>query len=645
MTAHVMIGRPRRPAVLEGAGALLLATSLLIGPRAPVSAQTSAPVPGEAVAAAHAAFMQHDFDTTRRILEQALAAGLEGDDEVEAQRRLAVLAWRYRGEDEVARRHLEAAVAQPTGRSASLAALARLELHLARPDAAYALAEAALHAATSAGDSIRAATRLAEAATWRARQAGRDWPGEADSRRLAAARRELSRLLPANPGTLDAAGLQLLLGLLLDDGATALAAWDAYYVGAAGRGGPLGEARTLLAAVLPGWRGPHTPAEQRRAAIRALAASAQFDAALLLARDPRVAAELRVDHDAEVSDVVAYIDFMRRARALTDEYYRQTAAGTGDADAYQAAFLTELELLWPRLHWPDGVPPFPAESRAQQARDELGRRFGALVNLGVTAGTFDLHYGHGVIDEERTVEQYGQSGTIRFISLDGMVSNGYQTWAWDGASAHGGWGTRDLIVQVRPAYAGGGPAAWRALHEEPAADQARARDEQELERARQEPCAYLPGVRDRLRLQGLAQIRDSLQHAGLDGASLRDAFLAEFEATTVASSIFAHEGRHVIDQRLGIQDSEELEFRGKLSEVAFARYPRLALRAILSPSMGDATPHGRANLRVICGVVEWLTANPPAALDPELPVLPQLTRLTDDELRLAFRSIDPLAAR
>jgi hypothetical protein len=645
MTAK-MIGRPGTRAALDGAGMLLVAASFLGLPvRAPVAAQSSAAVPAAPMAEARAAFMQHDFTATRLLLEEGLAAGLQGRDAAEAHRRLAVLAWRFRGEDNVAREHLEAAVALAAGRSESLSALARLELHLSRPAAANAAAEAALQSAVSSGDSIRAATRLAEAATWRIRTGDLAWPGEPEIHRLEVARRELGLLLPENPGTLDAARLQLLVALLLDDGAAALAAWDAYYVGTEGRGGPLAEARSVLARVLPAWRGPHAAAAQRRSAILALAASAQFDAALLLARDPRVPAELRSDHDPAVADVVAYTEFMRRAETLTDDYYRQTAAGAGDPAAYYAAFIAELELLWPRLHWPDGVPPFITQYRAQAARDELARRFGALVNLGVTAGTLDLHYGHGAIDEERTVEQYGERGAIRFVSLDGLVSNGYQTWAWDGESAHGGWGTRDLIVQVRPAYAGGGPAAWRALHEEPDAVEVGAREAAELERARQERCVYLPALRDRLRWQGLAQIRDSLRDAGFEGTALRNAFLSEFEAATVESSIFAHEGRHVIDHRLGMEDSEELEFRAKLSEVAFARYPRLAVRAILSPSMGDATPHGRANLRVMCEVVEWLTTNPPAVLDPELPVLPQLSRLTDDELRQAFRSIDPLASR
>jgi hypothetical protein len=630
----IMIHRTARPVLAMFAAGMLFSTG--------GSSQTAVPAAAVAdVAEARSAFMRHDFDGARRILEAALAAGLDARDAAEAHRRLAVLAWRFRGEVDVARVHLERAVALPAGRSESLSALARLELHLNRPGAAWAAAQTALQAATSGADTIRAVTRLAEAATHDVR-AGR-WPDATTGPWAAEISQRLRYVVAANPGVLDVARLELLIALLQDDGSTALSAWDAYYSGAVGRPGPLRAARAALDRVLPEWAGASAPVADRRAAVHALAASGHFDAALALVHDPRVAPAQRVDGEPEIAALVAYIEFTRRAASLTDEYYRRTAAGDGDAAAYRAAFFEEARRLWPRLHWPDGMPPFRDDDRGAAAWEELASRFGALVNLGETAGTFDLHYGHRVIDEERTVEQYGHTGRLRFISLDGLVSNGYQTWAWDGESAHGGWGRPDLIVQVRPAYAGGGPAAWRVLHEMVDAEEQHNREEAELERARREPCAYLPGLRDRLRRQGLEQIRDSLRLAGLEGDALRSAFLAEFEDATVESSIFAHEGRHAIDQRLGITDAAELEFRGKLSEVAFARFPRLALRAILSPSMGDATPHGRANARVICGVVDWLTANPPPELDPSQPVLPQLTRLSDDQLRTALRALDVMA--
>ncbi len=90
----------------------------------------------------------------------------------------------------------------------------------------------------------------------------------------------------------------------------------------------------------------------------------------------------------------------------------------------------------------------------------------------------------------------------------------------------------------------------------------------------------------------------------------------------------------------------EREFRAKLSEVAFAPEPRLALGAIIDTNIGDSTPHGRANLRIMQGLVQWIAAHAAEirGFDLSRPALPQLDKLTDDQLRAAFRSMDRLAA-
>ncbi len=46
------------------------------------------------------------------------------------------------------------------------------------------------------------------------------------------------------------------------------------------------------------------------------------------------------------------------------------------------------------------------------------------------------------------------------------------------------------------------------------------------------------------------------------------------------------------------------------------------------------------------GIVEWMREHSDSiqGLDPDLPLLPQLDRLTDEQLREAFRSMDPMAS-
>jgi hypothetical protein len=204
-------------------------------------------------------------------------------------------------------------------------------------------------------------------------------------------------------------------------------------------------------------------------------------------------------------------------------------------------------------------------------------------------------------------------------------------------------------VQIRPLYAERPRRIWGELHDPVIQREMGARiaadSATDLVRARTTPVAYFPGAAARMERDGRQRLLDSLTAVGLTGSALQGAFTRELGHSTVESSIFAHEGRHAIDAADSALTSADREFRAKLSEVVFAPYPRLALGGILDANIGDDTPHGQANLNVVEGLLRWMTGHSRgiAGLDASAPLLPQLPLLTDDQLRAAFRSLDPLA--
>jgi len=166
-------------------------------------------------------------------------------------------------------------------------------------------------------------------------------------------------------------------------------------------------------------------------------------------------------------------------------------------------------------------------------------------------------------------------------------------------------------------------------------------------RAAESPYAYLPGLAARLGRQAAQALYDTLQSQGLAGDALRNAWLTEYARRQLESSIFAHEGRHAIDAQYAPEltsHDAELEYRAKLSEVAFAPDPRLALvGGILSPDIGSSSPHGQADTRIMKVLVDWME-NPRTeipGLDAQRALLPQLDKLTDEQIRTAVRSVDP----
>src|SRR5690606_26962554 len=102
---------------------------------------------------------------------------------------------------------------------------------------------------------------------------------------------------------------------------------------------------------------------------------------------------------------------------------------------------------------------------------------------------------------------------------------------------------------------------------------------------------------------------------------------------TIQHSITLHEGRHALDKASGAFTGDELEFRAKLSEIALADYPRLALANIAGQTLGD-TAHGLANRRLLEGYRSWIRRHRReiAGFDRSAPALAQLHLLSDAQI-------------
>ena len=340
----------------------------------------------------------------------------------------------------------------------------------------------------------------------------------------------------------------------------------------------------------------------------------------------------------------AYFGAMRELRQTIEGSNRRVARG-GNAEDLSAA----VQRAFAALMQGAGLSGDP--------RPALKRAYGLYGTVGETGGFASVHLGHVVQDERRTVEQYGHRAAVGFIAVDNMVSNGYESWLWDGSAAAGGWTEEGpVIVQVRPEYTSGPLGAW-SLYSDPAAR--RRLVERQADRARSDVAAardggiaFMPGLADRLRLQVVAQVAGRARSlAAASGGDLRRAFLDEYWRGNFQQSILAHEGRHALDRDLvhGLArfDDANLEYRAKLSQLALADYPRLALLNINDPTVGGGTPHGDANDRVLREYADWVAANPNqvARYDPRLPAAVQLDRLSDAQIRAIARGLDPIARR
>lgn len=567
--------------------------------------------------------MTRDMGRARELYDKAAASDPDPDRRERAILRSAFIDW-YVFHDMPAAR-VKLAKIPEASRNAAAASLerARLELELAQDyTAARNAAARALKLATKTSDSDEARIISATATieeSWQTRLRG-TCPNDADAVRAAA--RELEGVIDAAGPVVDTSRRLLDASILIRDDAGTLKAWRWYY--------------SDHPAIVP------AAVTDRRALAMGLAASRLFEEADMVLRDPCGSTTI----DEGVRDLVAYAKMLRRLRMIIHEQHRALAQGR-NKDAFHKDIEAEMKALWPALTWAKPQPKFSFEA----ARAELGRRFGLVMTVGKTEGQFDMVYGHEVRSEKREVEQYGHRAPIRFTQIDGLIAGGYLRWITHGASGTGGWNNKDEIVQLRPSYADGPVKRWRRItdpglrkeREELIADETR-RDEA---RAKQTPVAHFRGLELRLQQQYAERLRDSLAATGLAGDALREAFLTRVHREQFESSIWAHEGRHAIDTKIfKIDSTKELEYRAKLSEITFAPGPRGAFGGILSP-IGGPTAHGDANERALKGVERWMRAHAKeiSGLDATKALVPQMDRLTDEQLKETFRSQDPFATQ
>jgi tetratricopeptide (TPR) repeat protein len=578
-----------------------------------------------------------DLEQAIELYEQIAAAG-SPMERIGAQLSLAWLDWRVYDDAEAARERLTAVIEENPDQPDSLMMLARLEIGWHNYAAAREAARAALELADRE-DLARDAQMLLAWATVEDAALARLSPGTTDGPSTAELEETLlamRQIVEAEPGELLSSRCLLQTALLLDDGETALLAWRSYYWIMPDQEPAfhlLVEPYTALQEILPRWEGSESSVEDRKELIQALAGSRFYQEASLVALDPRVEGAL----STEASDLVTYVRFIHTLQERLDESYRGLAGGSGGYSAHRV-FEQEVEALCEEL----------SDCTNRGAAYNIMRdRFGAEWLF--RDNSRSLYMGHRIVDQEMTIEQYGVESIFHYVRLDNLVSHGVRSWLFDRMYQVGGTANEQGFVEFRPfrvnlllnlAQPVLDAAAREAYIESIAIN-----SEQDDQRAAENPYAYLPGLNQRLILRSLDAIWADAGADGLEGSEQRLRFLGELDAVWSEGPEVAHEGRHVIDLRAGINTQPDLEVRAKLAEIAFCRYPGIPLgNNVLHPNVG-AGGHGQANLIIVQGLVDWMEEHTSEIedLDPSRPLLPQHDLLTDDQLRAAARSLDPMA--
>jgi tetratricopeptide (TPR) repeat protein len=592
---------------------------------------------------AQAAWVAYDLAGSRRhhlqVVQHPQASELQRSDSL---RQLALQAWRYGRDADAALAHLahalriarDAEVSDSVRLTRAGIALEAGHALQARSDALEVLKQARSVASRNEAKLIFARQALARS---RASHAGgpRDPAVAADLRQ---SRRFLDEVLEAQPGRTEAAEVQLAIGVELGDGGMVLRGFMGYLLfrDEAAVTPLMQPAHATLRRLAGVWRGQPLPRDARAALASALAQARFHDVAA------RVAATVsRPGNDLRA--LIAYDQFLRDVAAVNDSHYPRVAHGWREhRQAYDAAIVQAGSRLLRTLGVTAAEAKHDVEAQKTQLLEVLRSRFGVEGYFGVTMGFYGLLAGHVVADERRTIVQHGRAGDFRHVSIDRLISRDFTSWY--GTTNVGGWGTASTMFQVRAAYLPG-PLAQLAWVTDPQRRSAlleriEALEREDLVRCGADPLADPQSLPLRLKLQASDRLYRQLTDRGLRGPQRAVAFVATLLELSVEATVFAHEGRHALDQMhfpaaFARMADDERELRAKYSEVLFSRDPRLALTgSILGGPSDELTGHGKANRRFRQLLVDWMAANAASVvgLRPDRPLILQVDLLSADQL-------------
>jgi hypothetical protein len=601
--------------------------------------------PTDDMAAAVRAFEAYDVGESRRRYEAVVAsAQASAEQRVTAHRALANYDWKFQRDHAAAGLHLSEAVrTAESGRSSLYVQRGSIQLGAGRVAEACADAELAIATAAAPTEENEANVLFAECAVAATR--GRTAVSGEQYLRLTSARTRLDRVLAQQPGRSDAAEALMEVALRLDDGPGVLRAFMAFFLFAddASVSATMRLPHATVRRLATTWRGSVLPAAQRKQLVTALAQARFHSLAANVARTLRMPGPVH-------RGLLHYDAFLKAMAEIDAQFYPRIALGLRD---YQGTYEAAVEAPARKLLLALGeVPPTERDALFDRLFEVIRERFGAEGYLGSTMNFYGMLAGHVVFDEQREVAQYGYTGKFRYVAIDRMISRDFTSWY--GTTNVGGWGTATSMVQVRQAYLREPyrRLAWMVDPAERASLLSRIEvlEQSDLARCSADRYAEPAALPLRLRLDASDRLYARLTARGLAGQGLVLAFVSESLRLSVEATVFAHEGRHALDQvhfktEFDAMGDDERELRAKYSEIAFSSDPRLALTgSILGGQLDESSGHGRANKRFRVVLVDWMTAHADqiVGLDRQRPLIMQADLLSVAQLVQLVRAADSM---
>jgi hypothetical protein len=438
----------------------------------------------------------------------------------------------------------------------------------------------------------------------------------------------------------------VLLGtaLLLNNGELALKGWLSYYRFSNSDSAYeyLKRSASTLQQILTDWNKRNLNENEKVALIKALGESRFYNYAKVLAKTLNLE---NLPKHSNIQNILAYDNYLDDIKNMTDEYYRKATVEKIDSDAYLNTLTTKSETLYNRLKIETTNDTFSFSN----FRNLINEEFGAVLLVASTSASTitGLILGHIVNERIRTVEQYGHKAEFSFTELDMMISNGYPSWFWEDRGA-GGFAIPDGFLRIKTMFKHLGIAAWEKVTDpiKRSKIEKSIADDLFSSTLTTENNRLLTTLAKKLELDALDNLYKDLVNKGYNGLELQLKFIEIYDLYRDNATMFAHEGRHSLD-RIVLGESyrnlgtANIEFRGRLSQIAFSESPKLEIADMINGI--SKTNNGKANQMIVDVFEKWINTNKNSIIDFESNKRPisQLYKLTNYQIKSCVQEADP----
>ena len=612
--------------------------------------------PEISIKAATTAYNQFRVQESRNILERIINSTQTATKErTEAMQNLAIQDWKIFRNYSDATEKLNKALLWNEDKSKIYLTLGQIDLEAGKYNQALGYSQKAIDESKNESDKLNASLLKAEIIHNKSFEQAKH-EKTSNKKQLSEASGLLKHILAKQPGRPKPSELLIGISLLRQNGADLLAAWKSYYFVSDEKNinQVISPSYAVLKSVLPDFkRGSELTISEREKIIKALASSQFYNYASALATSKVFGTDFNKKlNDPAISKAIQFENYIEQIGKVNAAFYPKIAAGMKHYEPdYDTAITKAAKELWIKMESGNSISNYNEDVFFEQIK----KYFGADGYIGTTVGYHSMLLGLIIHNEKKEINQYGYKANFSYISISRLISKDFTSWY--GATNVGGWGTDSIIFQIRDAYLNdpftrlnwmADTAVYNSLVVQ--IEVAKSKDEISLRKDIYSEPTFLSSY---LKLNASKIIFDSLKRKGLENEALYLAFVSEIMRLSIEATVFAHEGRHAIDQlffkaEFDTLSQDERELRAKFSEVIFSSNPKLALTgSIFGSNLDTATHHGKANYRFRKIIENWMKEhnNEITNLDISRPLLLQIDLLTQDQIKAICLSADPLALK